>query len=258
MKEFKEKLEAVLNAIEKDESSLEFSYKLYDNRSKALSIFDEVSLDEDEKNLLFNILANTPADGKIALVIAKEDDENEPNVFAFPEYAVDDMYNSIEVEVEKEDWELALEKEDFGISEIATIKIEELDEVHGFVLDILHDSHDILNFVEYIKNSDKVKNIVATEISKGLSSLLRVDAFEQPIVVYVSSDNTTAFVGDENLKALKSYILDEIFHEEPHKGVVEYEDGWGYDYDVEEEDIEDYEYDDNDEEDYGVVAPFLL
>lgn len=272
MTEFVEKLEAILKVIEK-ESGLYSDYTIYENRSKAFSILTELHLNEEQETMLLKMLADTPSDIKIALVILdSEDDGLEESInFLFDETDVNEMYDTVifEEEEEKEAWEIALAKEDFGIAEIKEVREALLDEKHGFILEILRDSYDILDFVKVLKHSPELKPQLVQEVTKGLSSLLTLETFALPIVIYISSDNTVAFVGDENFKALKGYILDSIFHEksQPSSGVVEYEDGWGYDCDIEEdeEDEEDYEYgesyDDEDEDDKdenGCVAPFWL
>lgn len=257
MMSFEDKLKAVLNVIEKaNDSSCE--YKVYKGRKDALSIFNEIELEAEESSALLNILANVSPEEKITLVSVKSnsDEDEEIDKFVFPESAVDEMFDAIDWE-EEEEWEVALKSDDFGVSEIETIREYLVDEEHDFILEIIEDSYDILDFVNGLKNNKNLKKELIAEVSKGLGGLLSLDDLKRPVVVFISADSTVAFVGDENFKALQEYIVKAVESSSENKA-VEYEDGYGRLY-YEDED-EDYceEYDEEEDGEDGVVAPFWL
>ena len=264
MMSFEDKLKAVLSMIEKDNDSI-CEYKVYNGQKDALSIFNEVELETEESSALLTILANVSPEEKITLVSVKSksnsDEDYEIDKFVFPESAIDEMFDTIDWEEEiEEEWEIALASENFGIDEIETIREYLVDEEHDFILEIIEDSYDILDFVNSLKNNKNLKKELVSEVSKGLGGLLGLDDLKNPVVVFISADSTVAFVGDENFKALQEYIVKEVESSSDNK-VVEYEDGYGrlYYEDEDEDYYEEYdEEEDEDEEEDGVVAPFWL
>ena len=258
MMSFEDKLKAVLSIIEKENDS-SCEYKVYNGQKDALSIFNEVELDTEESSALLTILANVSSEEKITLVSVKSnsDEDYEAYKFVFPESVVNEMFvaNDWEEEVEEE-WEIALASENFGIDEIETIREYLVDEEHDFILEIIEDSYDILDFVNGLKNNKNLKKELVAEVSKGLGGLLGLDDLKNPVVVFISADSTVAFVGDENFKALQEYIVKEVESSSDNKA-VEYEDGYGrlYYEDEDEDEDEDYYEDYYDEED-GVVSTF--
>ena len=262
MMSFEDKLKAVLSIIEKNNDSI-CEYKVYNGQNDAISIFNEVELDAEESSALLTILANVSSEEKITLVSVKSnsDEDYEVYKFVFPESALDEMFDAIDFEEEvEEEWEIALASENFGIDEIETIREYLVDEEHDFILEIIEDSYDILDFVNSLKNNKNLKKELVSEVSKGLGGLLGLDDLKNPVVVFISADSTVAFVGDENFKALQEYIVKEVESSSDNK-VVEYEDGYGRLY-YEDED-EDYYEEYDEEEDVedgedGVVAPLWL
>ena len=252
MMSFEDKLKAVLSIIEKDNDSI-CEYKVYNGQKDALSIFNEVELDTEESSALLTILANVSSEEKITLVSVKSnsDEDYEVDKFVFPESVVNEMFvaNDWEEEVEEE-WEIALASENFGIDEIETIREYLVYEEHDFILEIIEDSYDILDFVNGLKNNKNLKKELVAEVSKGLGGLLGLDDLKNPVVVFISADSTVAFVGDENFKALQEYIVKEV-ESSSDKKVVKYEDGYGRLYYEDEDDDDDY-YDEED----GVVSTF--
>ena len=257
MMSFEDKLKAVLSIIEKDNDSI-CEYKVYNGQKDALSIFNEVELDTEESSALLTILANVSSEEKITLVSVKSnsDEDYEVDKFVFPESVVNEMFvaNDWEEEVEEveEEWEIALASENFGIDEIETIREYLVYEEHDFILEIIEDSYDILDFVNGLKNNKNIKKELVAEVSKGLGGLLGLDDLKNPVVVFISADSTVAFVGDENFKALQEYIVKEVESSSDNKA-VEYEDGYGRLYYEDEDEDEDDDY--YDEED-GVVSTF--
>ena len=251
MMSFEDKLKAILNVIEEVNDSI-CEYKVYNGQKDALSIFNEIELETEESSALLTILANVSPEEKITLVSVKSnsDEDYEIDKFVFPESAVNEMFDAIDWE--EEEWEIALASENFGIDEIETIREYLVDEEHDFILEIIEDSYDILDFVNGLKNNKNLKKELVSEVSKGLGGLLGLDDLKNPVVVFISADSTVAFVGDENFKALQEYIVNEVESSFDNK-VVEYEDGYGRLY-YEDED-EDYYEDYYDEED-GVVSTF--
>lgn len=255
MMSFEDKLKAVLSIIEKDNDSI-CEYKVYNGQKDALSIFNEVELDTEESSALLTILANVSSEEKITLVSVKSnsDEDYEVDKFVFPESVVNEMFvaNDWEEEVEEveEEWEIALASENFGIDEIETIREYLVYEEHDFILEIIEDSYDILDFVNGLKNNKNIKKELVAEVSKGLGGLLGLDDLKNPVVVFISADSTVAFVGDENFKALQEYIVKEVESSSDNKA-VEYEDGYGRLYYEDEDDDDDY-YDEED----GVVSTF--
>ena len=256
MMSFEDKLKAVLSIIERDNDST-CEYKVYNGQKDALSIFNEVELDTEESSALLTILANVSSEEKITLVSVKSnsDEDYEVDKFVFPESVVNEMFvaNDWEEEVEEE-WEIALASENFGIDEIETIREYLVYEEHDFILEIIEDSYDILDFVNSVKNNKNVKKELTAKLSAGLSGLLGLDDLKKPIVVFISADSTVAFVGDENFKALQKYIIEAVKTDED-----EDEHGFGYGIlDYEDEDYNDECENCVDENDYGVVAPYFL
>ena len=259
MMSFEDKLKAVLSIIEKNNDST-CEYKVYNGQKDALSIFNEVELDTEESSALLTILASVSSEEKITLISVKSnsDEDYEVDRFVFPESAIDEMFDTIdweeEVEEVEEEWEIALASENFGIDEIETIREYLVDEEHDFILEIIEDSYDILDFVNGLKNNKNLKKELVAEVSKGLGGLLGLDDLKNPVVVFISADSTVAFVGDENFKALQEYIVKEVESSSDNKA-VEYEDGYGRLYYEDEDEDEDYYEDYYDEED-GVVSTF--
>ena len=257
MMSFEDKLKAVLSIIEKDNDST-CEYKVYNGQKDALSIFNKIELDTEESSALLTILANVSSEEKITLVSVKSnyDEDYEVDKFVFPESAIYEMFvaNDWEEEVEEveEEWEIALASENFGIDEIETIREYLVYEEHDFILEIIEDSYDILDFVNGLKNNKNLKKELISEVSKGLGGLLGLDDLKNPVVVFISADSTVAFVGDENFKALQEYIVKEVESSSDNKA-VEYEDGYGRLYYEDEDEDEDEDY--YDEED-GVVSTF--
>ena len=253
MMSFEDKLKAVLSIIEKDNDST-CEYKVYNGQKDALSIFNEVELDTEESSTvltILTILANVSLEEKITLVSVKSnsDEDYEVDKFVFPESAIDEMFDTIDWEEEiEEEWEIALASENFGIDEIETIREYLVDEEHDFILEIIEDSYDILDFVNGLKNNKNLKKELVSEVSKGLGGLFGLDDLKNPVVVFISADSTVAFVGHENFKALQEYIVKEVESSSDNKA-VEYEDGYGSLY--YEDDDDDY-YDEED----GVVSTF--
>ena len=253
MMSFEDKLKAVLSIIEKDNDST-CEYKVYNGQKDALSIFNEVELDTEESSTvltILTILANVSLEEKITLVSVKSnsDEDYEVDKFVFPESAIDEMFDTIDWEEEiEEEWEIALASENFGIDEIETIREYLVDEEHDFILEIIEDSYDILDFVNGLKNNKNLKKELVSEVSKGLGGLFGLDDLKNPVVVFISADSTVAFVGYENFKALQEYIVKEVESSSDNKA-VEYEDGYGSLY--YEDDDDDY-YDEED----GVVSTF--
>ena len=253
MMSFEDKLKAILNVIEEVNDSI-CEYKVYNGQKDALSIFNEIELETEESSALLTILANVSPEEKITLVSVKSnsDEDYEIDKFVFPESAVNEMFDAIDWE--EEEWEIALASENFGIDEIETIREYLVDEEHDFILEIIEDSYDILDFVNGLKNNKNLKKELVSEVSKGLGGLLGLDDLKNPVVVFISADSTVAFVGDENFKALQEYIVNEVESSFDNK-VVEYEDGYGRLYYEDEDEDEDYYEDYYDEED-GVVSTF--
>jgi len=254
MMSFEDKLKAVLSIIEKNNDST-CEYKVYNGQKDALSIFNEVELDTEESSALLTILASVSSEEKITLISVKSnsDEDYEVDRFVFPESAIDEMFDTIdweeEVEEVEEEWEIALASENFGIDEIETIREYLVDEEHDFILEIIEDSYDILDFVNGLKNNKNLKKELVAEVSKGLGGLLGLDDLKNPVVVFISADSTVAFVGDENFKALQEYIVKEVESSSDNKA-VEYEDGYGRLYYEDEDEDDDY-YDED-----GVVSTF--
>ena len=254
MMSFEDKLKAVLSIIEKNNDST-CEYKVYNGQKDALSIFNEVELDTEESSALLTILASVSSEEKITLISVKSnsDEDYEVDRFVFPESAIDEMFDTIdweeEVEEVEEEWEIALASENFGIDEIETIREYLVDEEHDFILEIIEDSYDILDFVNGLKNNKNLKKELVSEVSKGLGGLLGLDDLKNPVVVFISADSTVAFVGDENFKALQEYIVKEVESSSDNKA-VEYEDGYGRLYYEDEDEDDDY-YDED-----GVVSTF--
>ena len=259
MMSFEDKLKAVLSIIEKENDST-CEYKVYNGQKDALSIFNEVELDTEESSTvltILTILANVSLEEKITLVSVKSnsDEDYEVDKFVFPESAIDEMFDTIDWEEEiEEEWEIALASENFGIDEIETIREYLVDEEHDFILEIIEDSYDILDFVNGLKNNKNLKKELVSEVSNGLGGLFGLDDLKNPVVVFISADSTVAFVGYENFKALQEYIVKEVESSSDNKA-VEYEDGYGRLYYEEEDEDEDYYEDYYDEED-GVVSTF--
>ena len=254
MMSFEDKLKAVLNVIEKENDS-SCEYKVYNGQKDALSIFNEIELDTEESSALLTILANVSSEEKITLVSVKSnyDEDYEVDNFIFPESVVNEMFDASDWEDEdevEEEWEIALASENFGIDEIETIREYLVYEEHDFILEIIEDSYDILDFVNGLKNNKNIKKELVAEVSKGLGGLLGLDDLKNPVVVFISADSTVAFVGDENFKALQEYIVKEVESSSDNKA-VEYEDGYGRLYYEDEDDDDDY-YDEED----GVVSTF--
>lgn len=263
MMSFEDKLKAVFSLIERDNNSI-CEYKVYNGQKDALSIFNEVELEAEESSALLKILANVSPEEKITLVSVKSnsDEDYEIDKFVFPESAINEMFDAIDWEEEvEEEWEIALASENFGIDEIETIREYLADEEHDFILEIIEDSYDILDFVNILKNNKNLKKELVAEVSKGLCGLLGLEDLKKPVVVFISADSTVAFVGDENFKALQEYIVKEVESSSDNKA-VEYEDGYGslYYEDEDEDDDENYyeEYDEEEDGEDGVVAPFWL
>ena len=259
MMSFEDKLKAVLNVIEKVNDSI-CEYKVYNGQKDALSIFNEIELETEESSALLTILANVSPEEKITLVSVKSnsDEDYEIDKFVFPESAVNEMFDSIDWEEEvEEEWEIALASENFGIDEIETIREYLVDEEHDFILEVIEDSYDILDFVNSLKNNKNLKKELVAEVSKGLGGLLGLDDLKKPVVVFISADSTVAFVGDENFKALQEYIVKEVESSFDNKA-VEYEDGYGRLYYEDEDDDYYEEYDEEEDGEDGVVAPFWL
>ena len=263
MMSFEDKLKAVLSLIERDNNSI-CEYKVYNGQKDALSIFNEVELEAEESSALLKILANVSPEEKITLVSVKSnsDEDYEIDKFVFPESAINEMFDAIDWEEEvEEEWEIALASENFGIDEIETIREYLVDEEHDFILEIIEDSYDILDFVNILKNNKNLKKELVAEVSKGLCGLLSLEDLKKPVVVFISADSTVAFVGDENFKALQEYIVKEVESSSDNKA-VEYEDEYGrlYYEDEDEDYYEEYdeEYDEEEDGEDGVVAPFWL
>lgn len=251
MMSFEDKLKAVLSIIEKANDS-NCEYKIYKGRKDALSIFNEIELEADESSALLTILANVSPEEKITLVSVKSnsDEDYEVDKFVFPESAVDEMFDAIDWEEEvEEEWEIALASDDFGVSEIETIREYLVDEEHDFILEVIEDSYDILDFVNSLKNNKNIKKELVAEVSKGLGGLLGLDDLKKPVVVFISADSTVAFVGDENFKALQEYIVKEVESSSENKA-VEYEDGYGRLYYEDEDEDDDENYYENYYEEY--------